>query len=110
MMRHPIRLLLLTALLGLTSCGGGGGGGGGSSSQTAATTNGPPTGYTLVWSDEFSNFGLPDSSKWAYDTSQNATGWFNHELQYYAANRLENSNVTGGKLIITARKEALTTQ
>jgi beta-glucanase (GH16 family) len=109
MRRHPVRLLLLTALLGLTSCGGGGGGGG-SSSQAAVTTSGPPTGYTLVWSDEFSNFGLPDASKWVYDTAQNKTGWFNNELQYYAANRLENSNVTGGKLIITARKEALTTQ
>jgi beta-glucanase (GH16 family) len=109
MTHHPVRLLLLTSLLALNSCGGGGGGGG-STTQAVNTTSGPPTGYTLVWSDEFSNIGLPDSSKWTYDTSQNATGWYNHELQYYAASRLENSNVSGGKLVITARKEALTTQ
>ena len=70
---------------------------------------GPPEGYKLVWSDDFGKDGLPDSSKWSYDTDANATGWYNHEQQYYAAGRLENSRVKGGKLIITARKEALTT-
>lgn len=68
-----------------------------------------PAGYNLVWSDEFSSsvVQLPDSSKWAYDTSRNALGWFNNELQYYANGRTQNSSVQGGKLIITARKENL---
>ena len=64
-------------------------------------------GWTLVWSDEFDTDGLPDASKWDYDTDRNAVGWFNNELQYYARNRLENSRVEGGRLIITARKEQL---
>ncbi|EJL84973.1 beta-glucanase/beta-glucan synthetase [Herbaspirillum sp. CF444] len=72
------------------------------------SSNAPPE-YALVWSDEFETDGLPDQSKWRYDTEANATGWYNHELQYYAKARLENSRVSNGKLIITARKESLTT-
>jgi beta-glucanase (GH16 family) len=68
-----------------------------------------PTGYRLVWADEFDGPGsLPDATKWVYDTEANATGWYNHELQYYAVARPESSRVTGGHLIITARKERLT--
>jgi len=65
-------------------------------------------GFTrLVWSDEFSLDGLPDAGKWGYDTDRNRLGWFNNELQYYASNRPENAKVSGGNLIITARKEKL---
>ncbi len=66
-----------------------------------------PTGYTLVWSDEFSGAGLPDPTHWAYDTERNALGWYNDELQYYSAGRLDNTRLSEGKLIITARREAL---
>lgn len=66
-----------------------------------------PAGYRLVWSDEFSTPGLPDSSKWAYDTFRNPVGWFNNELQYYAAARLENSGIADGVLTITAIRERL---
>lgn len=66
-------------------------------------------GWTLAWSDEFSVDGLPDTSKWSYDTERNRLGWFNNEKQYYAANRLENSSVQNGLLTITARKESLST-
>lgn len=65
-------------------------------------------GWTLVWSDEFSGTGLPNASKWAYDTERNKVGWWNNEKQYYANGRLENSRVEGGRLIITARRERLT--
>ena len=68
-----------------------------------------PEGYELVWSDEFNKDGLPDPYKWSYDTEANATGWYNHEQQYYATGRSENSRVEGGKLILTAQKESLTT-
>ena len=67
-----------------------------------------PAGYRLVWSDEFDRDGLPDPAKWRFDTAANRTGWYNHELQYYAANRPENAKVAGGRLVITARREALT--
>lgn len=65
-------------------------------------------GWTLVWSDEFSTDGLPDATKWDYDTDRNRIGWFNGELQYYARDRMENASVEGGALVITARREYLT--
>lgn len=71
--------------------------------------SGVPTGYALVWADEFnsSTTQLPDASKWAYDVHRNSVGWYNNELQYYSAGRLQNSSVQNGSLRITARKENL---
>lgn len=66
-----------------------------------------PAGYKLIWSDEFDRDGSPDTANWLYDTEANRTGWYNNELQYYAADRLENAAVGGGRLVITARREAL---
>jgi beta-glucanase (GH16 family) len=68
-----------------------------------------PTGYRLVWSDEFDRDGLPDAARWAYDTGMNKAGWHNRELQYYSGPRAENARVQGGRLVITARKESLST-
>ncbi len=61
--------------------------------------------YQLVWSDEFDKDGLPDASRWSYDTDGNANGWGNNEAQYYTSNRLSNAEVKGGNLYITAIKE-----
>jgi beta-glucanase (GH16 family) len=66
---------------------------------------GLPTGYRLVWSDEFDAGTLPDPARWAYDVSRNRSGWANHELQYYSAARRENSRVENGNLVIEARRE-----
>lgn len=66
-----------------------------------------PKGYQLVWADEFSDDGLPDPARWAYDTARNAEGWYNQERQYYAANRAKNARVAGGQLIIEAHQERL---
>lgn len=66
-----------------------------------------PEGYGLVWSDEFDGTGLPDGGKWQFDTEANRTGWYNNELQYYAAGRLENARVADGVLSIIARHETL---
>ena len=71
-----------------------------------ALSNAPP-GYVLVWSDEFAVDGLPDPSRWDYDTDRNLLGWFNHERQYYARERAENAVVSNGRLRITARLEDL---
>ena len=66
----------------------------------------PGTGEkVLVWSDEFSYTGLPDASKWSFDTEGNAWGWGNNEAQYYTADRLKNAEVKDGFLYITAHKE-----
>ena len=61
----------------------------------------PATGYTLVWSDEFSGADgtSPDSSKWTYDTGGN--GWGNNELECYT-NLAQNAQMKGGNLVITA--------
>ena len=54
--------------------------------------------YVLVWSDEFSDNGLPDSSKWNYEK-----GFIrNEEAQWYQSN---NAWCENGYLIIEGRKE-----
>jgi beta-glucanase (GH16 family) len=58
------------------------------------------------FADEFDGARV-DKGKWRYDTSRNAEGWFNHELQYYAADRRENVRVVKGALVIEARRERL---
>ena len=60
---------------------------------------------TLVWSDEFDYNGLPNSSKWSYDTAGNENGWGNNEAQFYTQARLKNASVKDGYLTITAIKE-----
>ncbi len=62
----------------------------------------------LVWSDEFSQNGLPDSTKWGYDLGMGCPalcGWGNHELEYYTVKHLENAHVENGLLTIEAKKE-----
>ncbi len=61
--------------------------------------------WQLVWSDEFDYNGLPDSSKWIYDTEGNSAGWGNNEEQFYTNARKENTSVANGKLAITAIRE-----
>lgn len=65
------------------------------------------SGYRLVWNDEFNVDGRPDPARWSYDVERNREGWYNNELQYYAADRPENARVEGGRLIIEARLETM---
>ena len=58
----------------------------------------------LVWSDEFDEDGLPNTSKWRYDVGGH--GWGNGESQYYTSGRSENARVENGSLIIEAHKES----
>lgn len=85
-------------------------GAGGGTTAAASGALGVPAGWQLVWSDEFDRNGLPDESKWAYDTALNKKGWHNNEKQYYSGPRAENAVQQDGRLIITARKEALSSQ
>ena len=50
-----------------------------------------PGSKVLVWSDEFNYTGLPDGSKWGFDTEGNAWKWGNNEAQYYTSGRLKNA-------------------
>ncbi len=56
-----------------------------------------------VWCEEFEYVGLPDSTKWAYDTGGH--GWGNNELQYYTGSDIDNAYVADGFLTIEAMKE-----
>src|SRR5882724_4062746 len=57
--------------------------------------------WKLVWSDEFDTPGLPDPSKWNYET-----GFVrNNEQQFYTRERKENAHVENGVLVIQARHE-----
>jgi beta-glucanase (GH16 family) len=57
--------------------------------------------YALIWSEEFNYGGLPDSTKWSYET-----GYLrNNEKQYYTYKRSENARVEDGMLVIESRKE-----
>ncbi|MBN2843077.1 MAG: glycoside hydrolase family 16 protein [Sedimentisphaerales bacterium] len=61
------------------------------------------TGYSLVWSDEFSGSAV-DTTKWSFDTGNGTDGWGNWELEYYQA---ANATVANGYLTITAKKESV---
>ncbi len=61
----------------------------------------------LVWSEEFEYSGLPDKTKWNFETEGNAWGWGNGEDQFYTEGRLENARVENGILKITALEESM---
>jgi beta-glucanase (GH16 family) len=96
--RFPATTLSITPLLGLTlfvhSCGGG-----------TAPQPAPASAWTPVWSDEFNgpDGSAPDGSKWTYDLG--GKGWGNSELECYT-NRLQNAQIHGGNLAITAQQES----
>lgn len=63
-----------------------------------------PTGsWQLLWNDEFDYTGLPDSTKWSFDTRGNKWGWGNNEAQHYTDRAPENAYVKNGLLTITAK-------
>lgn len=103
MLQRAQRLTILstTTLLGcLVNCG--------CSADRLANSPVPPglspAGWTLAWSDEFNgpDGSVPDLSKWTYDTG--GKGWGNSELECYT-NRLQNAQIKGGNLAITAQQE-----
>ena len=79
--------------------GGAAAGGSGGSAGTNGTGGiTVPAGYKLVWSDEFDVDGRPSSANWKYEQ-----GFVrNEEAQWYQP---DNATVSGGVLIIEARRE-----
>jgi beta-glucanase (GH16 family) len=63
--------------------------------------------WILIWSDEFNYNGLPDPSKWNFETEGNAWGWGNGEEQFYTDSRTQNAIVEDGILKIIALKERM---
>lgn len=76
-----------------------------STKKTTDTQNVSSDEWTLVWSDEFDNNGLPDTAKWNYDTRGNEYGWGNNEAEWYTADDPDNAFISDGVLTITAIKE-----
>jgi beta-glucanase (GH16 family) len=66
------------------------------------TTPAAYAGYTLAWSDEFNDTVL-NPHNWNYEINGNGEG--NQELEYYT-NRAQNLFLSGGNLIIEARRES----
>ena len=60
-------------------------------------------GYTLAWSDEFSEPNL-DLNVWNQEIGNGSGGWGNNELEYYT-NNPKNVFLSNGNLIIEARNE-----
>src|SRR5262245_44412456 len=100
-------VLALAAATLSSACGGEGTGSPPVSSPAPPQPTGPgvpdisesggiPSGARLVWADEFDVAGLPDANKWSYDIERNSAGWYNNELQYYSAARMDNSSVENG--------------
>ena len=69
---------------------------------TTGSVAASPFSATPVWQDEFNYTGMPDSSKWSFDTG--GQGWGNNERQYYT-NSIRNARVENGVLTISALKE-----
>lgn len=65
------------------------------------------TEWRLVWADEFNYIGLPDPTKWGYDTEGNSFGWGNNEKQFYTSADKRNAWVENGVLTITALKDSM---
>ena len=74
--------------------------------EKIAGNSGSNSEWQLVWSDEFDTDGLPDSTKWNYDTRGNSYGWGNNEKQWYTVADADNAFISGGVLTITALKES----
>jgi beta-glucanase (GH16 family) len=64
----------------------------------------------VVWYDEFSTDGPPDSTKWKFDTgdgcAQGICGWGNNEEQYYTDSQ-NNAFVSNGALNVAAKREQI---
>jgi beta-glucanase (GH16 family) len=73
--------------------------------STGYTSASGYTDMTLVWSDEFNGKTL-NASNWTNETG--GGGWGNNELEYYT-NSVKNTFLTGGCLVIEARKETIGT-
>lgn len=66
----------------------------------------PKDEWKMVWSDDFDYNGLPDSTKWSFDTKGNDVSWGNYEAQFYTDKDSTNAYVSDGVLRITARLDS----
>lgn len=62
----------------------------------------PYPGYCLVWEEDFSGNGLPDSKWW---NASDKGGVINNELQHYRKDDLKCTRVKDGRLVLNAYKD-----
>lgn len=67
--------------------------------MTQSTSGGE---WQVVWRDEFTGSGLPDTSRWQFNFGN--WGWGNRELQYYTRADTQNAYLKNGALHIVAHK------
>ncbi len=85
---QSLSLYLLLSVMPLAACEG----------ANSVTKDAQPSGYALVWADEFNKDGQPDPNNWTFEQ-----GFVrNEELQWY---RPENAACKDGVLVIEARRE-----
>lgn len=60
--------------------------------------------WQIVWADEFTGSGHPDPAKWSYESGYVR----NNEKQFYTTQRLKNSRLENGHLVIEAHHESPT--
>lgn len=83
----------------------------GALSRADASAPPPPSGWTTVWSDDFTGAGgsLPSSTNWIIDTGHSYPGgpgnWGTGEIQNYTGNAANLSQDGGGNLQITPIKD-----
>ncbi|RFS19363.1 glycoside hydrolase family 16 protein [Chitinophaga silvatica] len=68
---------------------------------TTTTSAQKKKGWKLIWQEEFNYTGLPDTTKWKYESGHVR----NEEQQYYTVARPENIRVENGLLHIKGQKE-----
>ena len=90
--------IALAAISPMLACGG--------DQQGPGGGNPLPLPWQLVWQDEFDGAAL-DTTKWVRETGGH--GWGNNELEFYT-DRVENSRLENGSLVIEARSEAFGNQ
>ena len=76
-----------------------------STDNTGYSTPSTYPGYTMAWSDEFTESSL-DMSNWNQEVGNGSGGWGNNELEFYKASP-GNIFISNGNLIIEARKETM---
>ena len=91
-------VIALAAMSPMLACGG--------DQQGPGGGNPLPPPWQLVWQDEFDGAAL-DTTKWVRETGGH--GWGNNELEFYT-DRVENSRLENGSLVIEARSEAFGNQ
>ncbi len=91
-------LSIVIALLLFSGCSSSGG-------KKPASENTKENDWKLVWHDEFDKDGLPDSTRWNFETKGNERRWGNNEAQWYTDADTENCCIKDGILYITAVKE-----